>query len=203
MAIACITIKCAECGKDYEIRKKCFNRTEANNYEAWAADHITLCKTCNMERKRTIELEEVSEFVNSLPKIVGKSEKQITYAKNLRDNLIMKLKNSLKEVSVDYFRKKFITLVSIPDHKLIEYSDLLPKYLLPEGVEVTDKNLHEYKNDIRKCVLEKSRTAVTLEMFSFILSDAGQIIDCISNYKLNFEKAIKDVQAQGFEINEI
>lgn len=200
MAIAKVNIKCKECGEYFEIRKKCFNRTEADNYEMWASDNITLCKKCRFENKKAADMEEVSDFVKSLPEIVGKSEKQIAFAKNLRDNLILELKSSLKNISADYFREIMKQLVNVSDDKLVEWAKVLQQHCLLECVEVTKENLYKYKNEIRTWILKKSKTPVTVEMFSFVLSDAGKIIDCIKNNELNFDDAIKDVEAQGFKI---
>lgn len=36
MAMARVTITCRRCGKKFEIKKKCYNRSDANSFEAWA-----------------------------------------------------------------------------------------------------------------------------------------------------------------------
>ena len=85
MAIASVTIKCSECGKEFEHRRKCYNRGDANDYEAWAAGNIKLCPDCyreqNRERKEAHEKEVVKNIEFS--PLTG-SEKQIAWANSIR-----------------------------------------------------------------------------------------------------------------------
>ena len=202
MAIARLNIKCTECGEDIEIRRNCFNRKEADNYEVWAAQNIKLCNKCRFEKQKAESLKDLSEFIKSLPEIVGKSEKQITYAKNLRENLIFKNRDRFGSITVDYFRNKLKQLVQIPDEKLVDYSKCVNGYLLG-NVEITMENVRKYRNLIRCAVFACSKTQMTLEMFSFVMSDAGKIIDCIKNQEIDFDETVKDVETQGFMINDI
>lgn len=81
MARAKITLTCHDCGNQFEHIKFCNNRKDADSYEAWASENVTQCPTCY----RAAQLARKLEGLN-LPEITGKSDKQIAYAKKLRDN---------------------------------------------------------------------------------------------------------------------
>lgn len=85
MAIASVNITCDHCGKTFEHRKRCYNRAEANQHEAWARENIELCPTCYAIQRN-------AEFEGNhpeLPQIEGASAKQIAYASSLRAKYII------------------------------------------------------------------------------------------------------------------
>lgn len=55
MAKAIVMIKCPRCGREYEYRKDCCNRKEADSFEEWAKDNMTdrLCPACYEEEKKS------------------------------------------------------------------------------------------------------------------------------------------------------
>ncbi len=75
MAIAKVTIKCCRCGKEFEIKKECYNRRDADNYEAWAESHIDMCHDC----ERELEHQRAVEETKDLPDLEG-TEKQVRWA---------------------------------------------------------------------------------------------------------------------------
>lgn len=79
MAMARVTITCRRCGKEFEIKKKCYNRSDANSFETWAESHIDLCRDC----ERELEYEQAAEETSELPALEG-SEKQIRWATVIR-----------------------------------------------------------------------------------------------------------------------
>lgn len=95
MAIAEIEYVCSECGQTATRRVKKYNSREAREYEEWfksLPEHI--CPDCYAKHRHEDQLKELNEVLKDypLPKIVGKSEKQIKYAddcrmKVLRDNI--------------------------------------------------------------------------------------------------------------------
>lgn len=81
MARAKITLTCHDCGNRFEHIKFCRNRTDADSYEEWASENVTQCPTCYRAAQLAMKLKGLD-----LPEITGKSDKQIAYAKKLRDN---------------------------------------------------------------------------------------------------------------------
>jgi len=55
MAQARIDIICETCGKEFTHTKICFNRKEADSYEEWAKENITVCPDCYKEACRKFE----------------------------------------------------------------------------------------------------------------------------------------------------
>lgn len=93
MAIASIKITCTTCGKTFEHRKDCRNRTEANAYVSWAENHIDTCPECRRKQiadEKTALLNTVlGEFDLTLPELEGVSEKQISYAVSVRSRYLL------------------------------------------------------------------------------------------------------------------
>ena len=92
MAIARINITCKLCGNDFQLRRECFNRTEANQYEAWAALNVDTCPKCRRREKEAKEAEKAAAIIRenglTVPEIVGVSDKQTSYANVLRNRYI-------------------------------------------------------------------------------------------------------------------
>lgn len=93
MAIARVTLTCAECGKEFGVREKCFNRREADNREEWLKNQSDrLCPDCyrasikNRKARRAAELMEQHGY--TLPEITGVSKKQIDFARDVRDGYL-------------------------------------------------------------------------------------------------------------------
>lgn len=108
MAIAKITLTCTECGKTFEHRKECYNRDEANRHEAWAKENIDLCPACyraRQQRNAQVAAQEALEKHGiTLPELTGVSDKQISYAKSVRDGIIARHLSKL-DVYVDFVDK--------------------------------------------------------------------------------------------------
>lgn len=88
MAIGKYIGTCAECGAEFEYRKVCSNRTEADRYEDWARENITVCKACAAKAYAAQAADRVAEILQqydvTLPQITGVSDKQIAYAESIR-----------------------------------------------------------------------------------------------------------------------
>lgn len=80
MARAKINLTCSDCGESFEHIKFCNNRRDADSYEAWARENVTQCPTCYRKAQLARKLEGLD-----LPEITGVSDKQIAYARKLRD----------------------------------------------------------------------------------------------------------------------
>lgn len=101
MAKGRVELTCCKCGEEFWVEKTCYNRTDANEWEAWMKDQNRLCKECyaeEMRQKREAEkaaeaaknAEAAAECPIQLPGLTG-SEKQIKWAKDIRNKLIAKL----------------------------------------------------------------------------------------------------------------
>lgn len=86
MAKAKATCKCIVCGNEYIREKICRNRAEADNWVKWTEEHPGECYECYNKRIKEERKEIASKY--NLPEIKGVSEKQINYAKSLRDKYI-------------------------------------------------------------------------------------------------------------------
>ena len=90
MAVAIIKRVCEKCGCEFEHRKACGKRYEADSYEKWAAEHITMCpecyeKECKESEERMIRAQAVRL---GLPALDG-TVKQIAWAEKIRCRAIM------------------------------------------------------------------------------------------------------------------
>lgn len=94
MAKARVTCKCTVCGSEFEHTHMCRNRTEADSYERWAAENITICPSCYAAAKKADAQAARDKYIaaiadaHPLPVITGVSDKQIAYATSLRDRFI-------------------------------------------------------------------------------------------------------------------
>lgn len=104
MAKARVTCKCTVCGSEFEHTHMCRNRTEADSYERWAAENITICPSCYAAAKKAEAQAAQDKYLaaiadaHPLPVISGVSDKQVAYATSLRDRFIT---NVLARYNVD------------------------------------------------------------------------------------------------------
>lgn len=87
MAKATVTYTCATCGGTFTKSVIKRNRSEADRWEAWAAENITECPQCYATRTRAEKLTEISSRAADLPILQG-TEKQVAWALQLRDDMI-------------------------------------------------------------------------------------------------------------------
>lgn len=90
MAVAIIKRVCEKCGCEFEHRKACGKRYEADSYEKWAAEHITMCPECYEKECKESEERMIREQAEKLhlPALEG-TEKQIAWAEKIRCQCIM------------------------------------------------------------------------------------------------------------------
>lgn len=88
MAKASIKIICATCGKDFVHSAFRSNRADADQYEAWARDHITICPACyrkaGAQNKSARVIAALSDANITLPTLNAASDKQRSYAESVR-----------------------------------------------------------------------------------------------------------------------
>ena len=127
MAKATVTCRCRICGKTFEHTKDCYNRTDANAYEQWAEQNITVCPTCYAASKRTAAKSKLNAYIaenfsaeHPLPEISGVSEKQISYAASLRSKFIGELVNYGVNVSSFFAAEEEVQLSKLDEAGLAE-----------------------------------------------------------------------------------
>jgi hypothetical protein len=98
MAVAQATITCRQCGRQFEWRKKCYNRKDANREEEWAKGNISQCPDCWHKEQAAIKKKEEKERSEAfaielekyqLPPLTG-TEKQVEWATIIRNNSVGK-----------------------------------------------------------------------------------------------------------------
>lgn len=102
MAQATATCTCKYCGGTFYRIKDCYNRTDADNWEAWAASNITVCNTCAEKRRREVREKENADAAHEseamgLPQLTG-SVKQIAWATTIRMKFVQQIKLRMEAV---------------------------------------------------------------------------------------------------------
>ena len=92
MARAIAECKCNKCGAKFEKVQFRPNRKMADEWKAWAEENCTTCPDCWAKVKQEKDAAEAEALIEGLhlPEIVGKSEKQVKYASDLRNKYIVR-----------------------------------------------------------------------------------------------------------------
>lgn len=90
MAWATAECKCEKCGKTFYKDGSGSNRTKADEWKEWAESHYTICPVCWSKGQAEKAAESAVKYDDRLPEISGVSEKQIDYARNLRNKFLAK-----------------------------------------------------------------------------------------------------------------
>ena len=127
MAKATITCRCKICGKTFEHTKDCYNRADANAYEHWAEQNITVCPACYAASKKAAAKSKLDAYIvenfgveHPLPEISGVSEKQIAYAASLRSKFIGELANYGAKISSVFAAEAEVQLSKLDDVGIAE-----------------------------------------------------------------------------------
>lgn len=117
MAMASVKLICKACGNEFEWRKKCYNRRDAESSEAWARDNITLCPECAAQARREAEAAELAEAVKGLsvelPDNLTGSEKQIAWAKDIRAKYALMIQRVYIDKAYDDLRVYIIRVLDV------------------------------------------------------------------------------------------
>lgn len=99
MAIATATCTCEKCSKRFEVRVTRRNRADANSFEEWAAENITVCPDCKQAEKDAAAEAAANKALApyTLPALDG-TPKQIAWAEKLRKSRLLAW---LKELGED------------------------------------------------------------------------------------------------------
>lgn len=88
MARVKINCKCELCGEKFTHIKTKYNREQADSYEEWAKENITICPDC-YKANAEAEAKKTASEKAELPVLTG-TEKQIAYAEKLRAKIVSK-----------------------------------------------------------------------------------------------------------------
>lgn len=88
MARVKIECTCKVCGEKFTHIKFRNNREQADSYEEWAKENITICPDCYRRNEEEEAKKSASEKAE-LPELTG-TEKQIAYAEKLRAKIVSK-----------------------------------------------------------------------------------------------------------------
>lgn len=92
MARAIAECTCAKCGAKFEKVQFRPNRKMADEWKEWAEENCTTCPDCWAKVKQGKDAAKAEALIEELhlPEIVGKSEKQVKYASDLRNKYIVR-----------------------------------------------------------------------------------------------------------------
>ncbi len=90
MARAIAECTCATCGAKFEKVQFRPNSKMANEWKTWAEENCTTCPDCWHKEKQEKDAAKAAEIIErfNLPEITGKSEKQIKFANDMRNELL-------------------------------------------------------------------------------------------------------------------
>nr|DAQ61494.1 MAG TPA: hypothetical protein [Caudoviricetes sp.] len=127
MAKANVTCRCEICGNTFEHVHTCYNRRDADSYEKWAAENITVCPACYAASKKAAANSKVDAYIaenfvgdHPLPEITGASEKQIAYAASLRSKFIGELAKYGAKISNVFAAEDEVQLSKLDEAGLAE-----------------------------------------------------------------------------------
>lgn len=87
-----LTLTCVSCGNTFNHVHFCRNTTEAETYKVWAAKNVTICPECYKKAIAAEKAEKCAEALAkcafTLPELNGVSDKQIAYARKVREAYI-------------------------------------------------------------------------------------------------------------------
>lgn len=114
MAMATVEIRCTVCGETFTHSKNCHSRKEADSYEAWAAENVTVCPHCYAEQKRKEAEKRAAEREEKAAKYplceLSGTEKQVKWANSIRakfvDEIVKTYELEGDEDIVNYFNAK-------------------------------------------------------------------------------------------------
>ena len=161
MAMAKVKCTCSACGKEFTVKRDCFSRKDADSFEAWAAQHFTLCRDCYTAEIKDDCKTKAEAIISkyNLPEIKGVSEKQINYATELRN--------------------RFLT--SVTDDQLTNATNFDALCQADNGKKIiNDLAAQKHDGDINKARAEILRDADLFELYTLLSeSNAGKIIELL------------------------
>jgi hypothetical protein len=117
MAMASVKLICKKCGNEFTWRRNCYNRRDADNSESWARENVTLCPECAAEVRREAEAAKQAEAVKGLsvelPENLTGSEKQIAWAKDIREKYALMIQREYVNEADDDLRVYYVKVLDV------------------------------------------------------------------------------------------
>lgn len=181
MAKATITCRCKICGKTFEHTKDCYNRADANAYEQWAAQNITVCPACYAASKKAVARSKLDAYIaenfgaeHPLPEISGVSEKQIAYAASLRSKFIGELANYGAKISSVFAAEAEVQLSKLDEAGLAEAQE----QAAAEGLTV-EAWFAKHRDEMVAYVAGLSTDTITKIKLILAEANASKLIDAL------------------------
>lgn len=171
MAVALVNCKCEVCGKEFTHKHNCTNRSEAERYEEWAVDNITVCPECYRKEQRELAIAEEEKYCNKVEMPYYKYKNDFFDCKTVPDSYNKETKTIIVFVPTEeekVARKMTETMpfptikeariaYSISNKYSIDYKIVLnllgkDKEKLKEGLK-TDNRLNEVQKNIVRDVI--------------------------------------------------
>lgn len=113
MARAIAQCTCSKCGAKFEKVHFGYNRKDADQWKEWAEETLDTCPDCWWKEQQEKNAAKAAEAISELhlPEIVGKSERQIQYAADLRNKAVInsatraKLEKIIKLLNSDKYKE--------------------------------------------------------------------------------------------------
>lgn len=165
MAIAKVDLICKVCGCTFEHRTEKKNRSEANEYEMWAINHITTCPECYAKLTREADKNHMLENgitirvsyrdfkttlahdrIRSVPDTYDAQTKSILIAIDVENAFFLKLygKNEAELTAyLEKYRDMFVDSITPEDIRNIcienlEWSGITPSHFDPYIIQLPD-----------------------------------------------------------------
>lgn len=115
MAMANVKLICKACGNEFVWSKKCYSRRDADSSEDWARANITLCPECAAKARREAEAAKQAEAVKGLsvelPDNLTGSDKQIAWAKDIREKYALMIQREYVNEADDDLRVYYVKVL--------------------------------------------------------------------------------------------
>ena len=132
MARAIAICTCETCGTKFEVvRRDCYNRKAADDFERWAVEHICECSECEKKRIAAERAAQAKEM--GWPELQG-SPKQIAWAMGLRGDFYRYFRKNLEMYaagSKDRIEKRSVSVGS--------YDEETDTYEITAGLAPSDR----------------------------------------------------------------
>ena len=136
MAKATANCICLNCGKAFTVTKTCQNRSDANQFEAYAENRYNECPECYAERMKTerekknrkdaAKAAEIMELYH-FPAVIGRTEKQTRYADDLRNKYIAETAARQNSGAIFENFEKYLRIRDTEDYKS-KIKECAPKF---------------------------------------------------------------------------
>lgn len=178
-----ITIKCECCGEDFTTAQNCYTQERAQNYEKWVRENVSICPQCCFKLRRTHAF--LADDMYRLPRITVGTPEQIAVAEKRRWDLAFEHVARLESVGTRAIANELKSLICRSTRELCE-----------DGIHFRLASAEfDNRRNIAIATLFTSRFGFDAYPFvSFFLSDADEILKCLSGQIIDFSKVVPELQ---------